>query len=115
VAIELHPFGLTTLGKVLLAQMAVPGASLEAVYGEAFEKLSQAIDLEESWSRSAIQPFMSLFSGTVRFLERRGVLTASQRNKLEVLTRLAEDRLGRDPQVREQVAVLRRTLRDSLQ
>jgi hypothetical protein len=108
VAIEHHPFGLTTLGKVLMAQMLAPEASMTEVYREAFDQLSQAIELEQRWSRSSVQPFVSLFAGTIRFLERKGALTSEQRDRLEVLAATAEDNLS-SPVVLEQIAVYRRT------
>jgi hypothetical protein len=111
VAIELHPHGLTTLGKVLMAQMQTSDSSMTSIYGEAFDKLVQAIDMEASWSRTAIQPFMSLFSGTTKFLEMKGVLTTKQRDRLNSLVNTAEDRSRRDPQVLDMIAAFRKLMK----
>ena len=112
VAIELHPHGLTTLGKVLMAQMQVFDTSMTPIYGEAFDKLVKAIEMEASWSRMAIQPFMSLFSGTAKFLELKGALSSQQREKLNSLIYIAEDRGRRDMQVQEMVTAFRKVMTD---
>lgn len=75
VSIETHPFTLTTLGSTLLVQMNITGYSLTSTFGEAFEILSEAIHLEKSWARMAVQPFIALFRGTKNFLESGGVLS----------------------------------------
>jgi hypothetical protein len=111
VAIELHPHGLTTLGKVLMAQMQASDSSVTQIYGEAFDKLVQAIEMETSWSRVAIQPFMSLFSGTTKFLELDGVLTSKQRDRLNSLVSSAEDRSRRDLQVLDMIAAFRKVMK----
>jgi hypothetical protein len=106
VAIELHPFGLTTLGKVLMTQMLVKKYAMTPIYREAFDKLSKAIELEASWSRSAVQPYATLFSGTIKFLECRGVLSEKQKNKLRALLDAATVRLSREPEVQDLIASL---------
>jgi hypothetical protein len=101
VSIELHPFGLTTLGKILMTQMLISGSDMTAVFSEAFEKLAKAIDLEAQWSRSAIQPYMSLFSGTHRFLERGGNLSNRQQDTLLAIGEAARSRFPRDTDMQQ--------------
>lgn len=112
VATELHPFGLTTLGKILMTKMLVPGQNMTALYSEAFDKLTKAIELEASWSRIAAQPYVSLFSGTVKFLELSGVLSNKQKNKLRGFLLSAEQRLAREPDVQELIEALNSRLAD---
>ena len=107
VAIEHHPFCLTTLGKILMSQMLAPEHSMTDIFAEAFEKLSQAIELEIRWRRSSVQPFMSLFTGTLRFLERNGVLTNLQRDKIRAFLIDAEERLPRDTELPTYIAAIR--------
>jgi hypothetical protein len=95
VAIEHHPFPLTTLGKVLLKVMEDP-AERESAFGEAFNTLSAAINFEGRRPRIAVHPYTSLFTGTARYLELGGILTSEQRSKLsgfkgEILTLFADD------------------------
>jgi hypothetical protein len=96
VSIEHHPLPLTTLGKILLAQMTVKGFSLTSTYAEAYEHLTDAIILEESWSRKAIQPYILLFRGTNDFMARGGVLSKKQTEKLTALAKEARGQWGRD-------------------
>ncbi|HTW51935.1 MAG TPA: SIR2 family protein [Stellaceae bacterium] len=83
VTIERHPFPLSTLGKVLMTQMVQPGQPLASLYEEAFTDLQTAIEIERKWSRSAVQPYASLFSGTMRYLENKGTLSEKQRASLK--------------------------------
>ncbi|MGA9451300.1 MAG: hypothetical protein WBW41_08145 [Verrucomicrobiia bacterium] len=83
VAIEVHPFTLTTLGKLLFQQMEQLNQSTESyVFDEAFEKLTKAIEIEGFRSRITVHPFYTLLHGTVRYIELGGHLTQAQRNKL---------------------------------
>ena len=68
VAVEFHPLSLTTLGRVLMAQLADEGISRSATYDEAFDVLSQAIQHERSWSPPSVHPFIVLFRGTLTLL-----------------------------------------------
>jgi SIR2-like domain len=96
VAIENHPLPLTTLGKILLVQMTVTGFSLAATYTEAYEHLTNAIFLEESWSRKAIQPYILLFRGTADYSAHGGALSKRQSEKLVDLVQEARNRWGHD-------------------
>ena len=82
VAIEVHPFPLTTLGKVLLMVMEANPAERTSAFAEAFDRLSAAITSEAARSRIAVHPYASLISGAARYLELDGVLTSEQRNRL---------------------------------
>lgn len=96
VAIERHPFTLTTLGKILLRQMEVAPGGKEGLYGEAFESLSAAIESEARRLRITVHPFATLLSGTARYCEFGGVLTAHQRERIDGYAGDAETRFGRD-------------------
>ncbi|ENN87545.1 hypothetical protein RHSP_44368 [Rhizobium freirei PRF 81] len=111
VAIELHPFGLTTLGKILMTQMLVPGYSMTASFNEAFDRLAKAIEKEALWSRRAIQPFLALFRGTDRYLEHGGSLDAQQRDALRSHLTTADYRFSKENEVVEIVASLRRRVK----
>lgn len=106
VSIELHPFCLSTLGKVLMTKMLVDAASMTGIYKEAFRRLKKAIQLEASWSRSAVQPYVSLFSGTINYLDRGGVLSQRQLEDLRDFIHSAERRLSRDFEVSELIGAL---------
>ena len=86
-----------------MTQMLVSGTDMTAVFSEAFEKLAKAIDLEAQWSRSAIQPYMSLFSGTYRFLERGGILSNRQQDALLTIAEAASSRFPRDTDMQQLV------------
>ncbi len=105
VAIERHPFPLTTLGKILLMQMDIPSRGVEGLYGEALATLSAAIESEARRSRITVHPFATLLSGTARYCELGGVLTASQRERIDSYYAEAQARFGGDAMID---AVLRR-------
>jgi hypothetical protein len=83
IAIETHPFTLTTYSKLLIREMEEIPERLDAAYYEAFGKLIQAIEIEHSWTRTAIQPFAVLVAGTIKYLELGGVLKESTRNMIK--------------------------------
>ncbi|PKN93325.1 MAG: hypothetical protein CVU44_10565 [Chloroflexi bacterium HGW-Chloroflexi-6] len=72
VAIENHPFTLTTLGKVLLLKMEKSDVGRESKFLEALDVLSEAIRLETYGARISVHPFSVLFEGVVRYLELSG-------------------------------------------
>lgn len=82
VVIEKHPLTLTTLGKVLLAQMLAPGVSAPGAFKEAFDRLDEAIGLEKAWLRSNAQPYVTLFRGVRDYLSMNLELTPRQVQKL---------------------------------
>jgi hypothetical protein len=99
VAIEAHPFALTTLGKLLIVQMERPSADRESSFGEAMECLSSAIQREESRGRISLHPFLTLFTGTVRYIELGCHLSIDQQRLLQSMLLEAPSRFGGDPAV----------------
>lgn len=97
VAIERHPFTLTTLGKLQLRRMESVGAEPATEFGEAFGSLSAAIRLEKRRSRITVHPFSSMFSGAVRFIEMGGQLSASHEASLRVFIAEALQQFSGDP------------------
>ncbi|WP_041597212.1 hypothetical protein [Granulicella tundricola] len=97
VAIENHPFALTTLGKLLLRRMESAPMERDAAFNEAFQKLSRAIDDEEERARITVHPFLTVFAGTSRFLELNGTLSAKQRAALQGYLLQAPTRFRGDP------------------
>lgn len=107
VSVELHPFTLSTLGKILMARMLSSGDAFTAIYSEAFDKLIKAIELEASWARSAVQPYVSLFNGAIGYLDRGGVHSSRQLERLKTVIIGAESRFVRDVEVQETLEKLR--------
>lgn len=101
VAIEEHPFTLTTLGKLLFQQMEGLNQETESVFTEAFEKLTIAINTEGFRSRITVHPFSTLLHGTVRYLELGGNLKRFQREKLKEHMGGADYYFGNDPVVQQ--------------
>lgn len=91
VAIELHSYPLTTLGKILLTQMESVPAKREVAYSEAITQLIKAIEREYRRSRISIHPYATLLSGTSKYLELGGALTPEQSNN--IVTYLEEARI----------------------
>lgn len=107
VAIEHHPYPLTTLGTVLLREMEATPSRRDLIFAEAFDVLCQAIDAEAKRSRITVHPFCTLLHGAARFREAGGELTQKQRRLLDVHVNVARSRFRADPQV---VSVLQRFL-----
>jgi len=106
IAIELHPFTLTTLGKLLLRYMETAPTDRENAFDEAFEKLDAAIKSEANRSRITVHPFATLFAGTARYIELGGVLTADQHERVTHHMGEARIRFARDSRVAEAVGRL---------
>lgn len=110
VAVEHHPFPLTTLGKVLLNHMAAPGMPMKKSFDEAFERLSEAIALEERRNRVAAQPYGVVFSGVVNYLVAGGELTHQQHGRLREILGKAATRLASDREMQQQITLVKDTL-----
>ena len=83
VAIEQHPYPLTTLGKLLLKRMENATSSRDDCYAEAAACLNDAIDREHRFSRITIHPYMTLFAGTAKYLELGGRLTKKDKDRMD--------------------------------
>jgi hypothetical protein len=101
VFIETHPFSLTTLGRVLLAQLGIHGTPLQSTYEEAFARLTEAIEIERSeWDYMTVHAFVILFRGTHQFLKMGGRLSERQTLELRNILRLAERFFPRDQEMK---------------
>lgn len=99
VAVELHPFPLTTLAKILLMLMEARVNERQRAFGEALENLSAAITSEKSASRVTIHPYVTLFTGVARYLELGETLTPEQTRELRKFVIDARIRFSRDRQI----------------
>jgi hypothetical protein len=99
VAIEYHPFPLTTLGKILFVQMAVDEDSKSSLFNEAFDCLTEAIDREARWARRAVQPFATLFSGILQYSDLGGSMTSVQLDSVRALAATAQRKFPREVEV----------------
>ena len=97
VAIEVHPFPLTTLGTILLKRLdSAAEAERSPVFVEAFTVLSRAISMERDNTRVTVRPFSTLLTGTSKFLQNGGSLTLEQHNAIRGYVDDARDRYGGD-------------------
>ena len=103
VSVERHPHGLTTLGKILLMNMEADPNERDTSFEKALESLTDAIETEAKRSRVTIHPFMSLLSGTSRFLELGGHLSEDQRQHIVRYTAEVKSQHPSDTQVEAQV------------
>jgi hypothetical protein len=110
VAVEYHPFPLTTLGKVLLNQMMSPSMPIKESFDEAFERLSESISIEERRNRIAGQPYGVMFSGVVNYLDAGGVLTHQQHNRLREILGKAISNLAGDREMQQQITLVQDAL-----
>lgn len=111
VAIENHPFGLTTLGKTLMAQMTHSDYSMYSSFHEGARSLLYAIEKEKYWSRRAVQPYIALFRGVITFVERGGSIDLDVRTKIfDAITSVTET-FPRDAETQELTARVANILR----
>lgn len=68
----------------------------DIAFGEAFEKLTIAIEHEVEHSRITVHPFSTLLTGASRYLELGGVLTPQQQNALSGYSNEARYRFAGD-------------------
>jgi hypothetical protein len=111
VAIEHHPYPLTTLGKLLLRRMEVNFSKGSSAFDEAFGILGEAINIEGARSRVTVHPYTNLFSGSIRFIEMGGEPNSKQREML--LKHIANARywFPNDPTVQVELVRLSEMLR----
>ena len=110
VAVELHPHPLTTLGKVLLAQIGQPGLSANAVFSDAHEALNRAITIERRRSRVSVHAYVTLFRGADLVIQLGDY--PSDREVEELLAHLetATKYFQHDLELKETADLLRRSL-----
>lgn len=101
VSIETHPFPLTTLAQMLIAEMTAGRGLTVTAYEEAFEKLALAIELERRRARMAVQPYVTLFRGSRAFLEAGGHISGDKAEKLRSHVQEARKKFPRDREVND--------------
>ena len=84
-SIEQHPVVLSTLGKVLLAQVIQKAPPDGTLFEEAFSVLTSAIDLQKNWLRPAGHPFVTLFRGTSDYIGAGGKMSTKHASVLRFL------------------------------
>lgn len=111
IAIEIHPFTLTTLAKLLFQQMGQSNQSVQNVlFSEAFDRLTKAIEMEGFKSRITVHPFSTLISGTVGYIELGGHLTSVQKIKLDGHMGNADFHFSNDTQIQQWLKRLEKLL-----
>lgn len=108
VAIEEHPFGLTTLGKVLMKLQDFSGPSNSSYYSEAHDLLVRAIYLESKLGRTSVHPYANMIFGTASFLEQGGKLSANQLYEVQKLADYASRRWQNEQELFEAINRIRR-------
>ena len=110
VSVERHPFPLTTLARVLFAQLGRAGVMNMPVYNEAYENLVSAINMERRRSRVSMHAYVTLFSYTLKYLDMRYKLGHKQLRMLENLLEFSRRYDVRDPELRQISEELRQRL-----
>ncbi len=106
-SIENHPLPLTTLSKILFIQMVVPGYSRVGAFNEAFDCSDRAIKIEKSWARKSVHPYVTMFRGAREYLERGGVMSSTQMQRVRDLLLEAEKLFPKDHEVGDNLRNLR--------
>ena len=82
VSVELHPFSLTTLAKVLFQAMEKSPSRRDQLFEEAWEHIVHADDREARWSSRGATLFVVCFGGVLRFLNMGGQLSGERYERL---------------------------------
>ncbi|MBV7521930.1 ATP-binding protein [Ensifer sp. ENS12] len=106
-SIENHPLPLTTLSKILFIQVVVPGYSRVGAFNEAFDCSDRAIKIEKSWARKSVHPYVTMFRGAREYLERGGVMSSTQMQRVRDLLLEAEKLFPKDHEVGDNLRNLR--------
>jgi hypothetical protein len=93
-----------------MTQMLVPEFSMEVAFNEAFSRLAEAAALEASWSRNAVQPYASLFMGTINYLDRNGAMSNKQLDELKSLLKIAFQKFENEKDFQTLAATLSKRL-----
>lgn len=101
VGVETHPMPLTTLGKVLLAQIGQIGMANAAIYSEAHKVLVQAVRIETARSRVSVHAYITLFRGLLAYAGVGGHPTDMERLEIEDLVKAASKYFPRDSELKE--------------
>lgn len=100
VAIERHPFPLTTLARMLIRKMEVEPSGRDFLFNEAFDQLSAALGIEMERSRRVgPHAFFTVFQGALKFVNLGGTLSNRQRQDLQTWINDARYRFARDTKV----------------
>lgn len=110
VAIEEHPFGLTTLGKVLMRLQEHSTDMNGSYYNEAHDLLIKAIGLENKLGRTSIHPYTTLILGAVMYVEHGGKLTSVQSYEVRRLLDFASRRWQGEQELLDAISRLRKML-----
>lgn len=101
VGVETHPMPLTTLGKVLLAQIGQVDMTNASIYSEAHEVLVKAIRIETAKSRISVHAYITLFRGFLTYVSTGGYPTDVERLEIEDLIKAAAKYFPRDAELKE--------------
>ena len=99
VAIERHPFALTTLSKLLFMQMEIEPNLRDAAFHEGFDRLQSAIRSEADSARVTLHPFLTLFTGTSRYIDLGGTILNSELSSIRAYLLEAPTRFRGDPMI----------------
>lgn len=101
VGVETHPMPLTTLGKVLLAQIGQSGMTNAGIYSEAHKVLIEAIRIETAKSRISVHAYITLFRGVLAYVGAGGYPTDVERLEIEDLIKAVSKYFPRDAELKE--------------
>jgi nucleoside-triphosphatase THEP1 len=107
VSIERHAFSLTTLAKVLLTQANDRPLPDEGAYSEAVTFLVEAIGIERNRGRASVHAYVTLFRGSVAFIQNGGEMSEDNYRQVSRLLVDAREFFSGDRELR--------TLREELE
>ena len=101
VAIEEHPFGLTTLGTVLMSVAESMAATGSHAFSEGVEVLLKAIALEQKNGRTTQHPYSAAIRGAIGYLSNGGAVSVTQKHDLSALAQHASSRWSSDKDIKD--------------
>lgn len=101
VAVEKHAFTLTTLARMLMAQMRDPRYSKDEAFREAFDLLQEAISQEKRRGRASVHAYVNLFKGATEYIDMGGEIGDDQYQDLVARIKDAKEYFPRDRELKD--------------
>jgi hypothetical protein len=95
-SIEHHPLSLTTLAKMLFSALDEHLGSNDELFEEAWQLISQSIEIESQWVNIKATAFVVCFNGVLKYVRGGGALDGTKTDRLRDILSITHRRNLRD-------------------
>ncbi|UOR15026.1 SIR2 family protein [Qipengyuania aquimaris] len=107
-SIDEHPLSLTTLAKTLFAALESGHGDREAIFGEGWNLIYNAIEIEKGWTRVKPTAFIVAFKGALTFVEGGGQFSGEQADEIREALAITHQRKLNDRKLNDLRTDIRR-------